>query len=190
MCAEDVPITRMANNIGKTAQMLRLQHIQSISYKMTHASEKDYRACSNTSFILSVAWTASTGADRGRGLPSFLPPAWTGLLDSIRLLVYLCQRKASLSRLMVATQQVGEKMTRGLFNKVVLTRVWLAESGGYDLCQKLLWLILSYKLFSLKRDIEPTTELSYPIFIPKISTHRLYDPWSIVPHIWTKSVHR
>jgi hypothetical protein len=28
--------------------------------------------------------------------------------------------------------------------------------------------------------------LSYPIFIPKPRTHRMYDPWSIVPHIRPK----
>jgi hypothetical protein len=105
-----------------------------------------------------VAWTAYIGTDRGRGLPSFLPPARTGLLDSIRYLVHLWQRKACLSTLMVATQQVGEKMTWGLFNNEGLTRVRLAESCGYDLCQVLLWLILSYKLLSSKCDIEPTTE--------------------------------
>jgi hypothetical protein len=48
-------------------------------YKMTLGFEKDYRAHCNTSFTLSMAWTASTGVDQGRGLPSFLPPAWTGL---------------------------------------------------------------------------------------------------------------
>jgi hypothetical protein len=66
---------------------------------------------------------ASTGIDWGSGLPSFLPLAQTGLLNPIRLLVQLWQRKASLSTLMVATQQVGEKMTRGLFIKEGLTRV-------------------------------------------------------------------
>jgi hypothetical protein len=28
--------------------------------------------------------------------------------------------------------------------------------------------------------------LSYPVFIPKPSTHRMHDPGSIVPHIWPK----
>jgi hypothetical protein len=28
--------------------------------------------------------------------------------------------------------------------------------------------------------------LSYPVFTPKLSTHRMYDPGSIVPHIWPK----
>jgi hypothetical protein len=42
----------------------------------------------------------------------------------------------------------------------------LAESSGCILCQKLLWLNLSYKLFSLKRDIEPTTE-SIAVVWPK-----------------------
>jgi hypothetical protein len=28
--------------------------------------------------------------------------------------------------------------------------------------------------------------MSYPIFIPKSSTHRMHDPGSIVPHIWPK----
>jgi hypothetical protein len=28
--------------------------------------------------------------------------------------------------------------------------------------------------------------LSYPIFMPKSSTHRMHDPGSIVPHIWPK----
>jgi hypothetical protein len=129
-----------------------IAYAEYISYKMTPVSEKGYRACSNT------------GTDRGRGLPGFLPPAWTSLVDSIQLLVHLWQQKASLSRLMVATQQVGEKMTWGLFNKEGLTWVWLAESGGYDLCQKLLWLILSYKLFSLKCNIEPTTESTVTVW--------------------------
>jgi hypothetical protein len=57
-----------------------------ISYKMTPGSEKDYRASSITTFILSVVWMASTGVDQGRGPPSFLHLAHTGLLDSIRLL--------------------------------------------------------------------------------------------------------
>jgi hypothetical protein len=114
---------------------------------MTPRSEKDYRGSSNTSFILSAAWMASTCARRGRGLPSFLPLAQTGLLDSNRLLVHLWQRKASLSRL-----------TWGLFHKEGLTWVWLAESGCYNLYEKLLWLILIHKLFSSERDIEPPTK--------------------------------
>jgi hypothetical protein len=32
--------------------------------------------------------------------------------------------------------------------------------------------------------------MSYPIFMPKPSTHRMHDPESIVPHIRPKSVHR
>jgi hypothetical protein len=28
--------------------------------------------------------------------------------------------------------------------------------------------------------------LSYPVFIPKLSTHHMHDPWSIVPHIRPK----
>jgi hypothetical protein len=28
--------------------------------------------------------------------------------------------------------------------------------------------------------------LSYPVFIPKPSTHHMHDPGSIVPHIWPK----
>jgi hypothetical protein len=79
-------------------------------------SEKDYRASSITAFILRVAWTTSTGDDWGRGLPSFLPLAWTGHRGST-LLLHLWQWKASLSRLMVATPQVREKMTWGLFVK-------------------------------------------------------------------------
>jgi hypothetical protein len=58
---------------------------------------------------------------------------------------------------MVDTQQVEEKLTWELLNKEGLTSIWLAEGGACDLCQKLLWLILSYKLFS-KRDIEATTK--------------------------------
>jgi hypothetical protein len=81
-----------------------------ISYKMTPESEKDYRASNIIAFILSTAGTASTGDDRRRGMPSFLPLARTVLLDSI-LLDHLWLQKASWSRLMVATQQVGEKVT-------------------------------------------------------------------------------
>jgi hypothetical protein len=29
---------------------------------------------------------------------------------------------------------------------------------------------------------------SYPVFIPKPSTHRMHDPGSIVPHIWLKVI--
>jgi hypothetical protein len=32
--------------------------------------------------------------------------------------------------------------------------------------------------------------LSYPVFVPKPSTHRMHDPGSIVPHIRPKGVHR
>jgi hypothetical protein len=60
-----------------------------ISYKITPDSKKDYRASSITTFILSAAWTFSTGAGWGRGLPRFLPLAQAGLLDSIRLLDHL-----------------------------------------------------------------------------------------------------
>jgi hypothetical protein len=28
--------------------------------------------------------------------------------------------------------------------------------------------------------------LSYPVFMPKPSTHRMHDPGSIAPHIWPK----
>jgi hypothetical protein len=30
--------------------------------------------------------------------------------------------------------------------------------------------------------------LSYPVFMPKPSTHRMHDPGSIVPHIWPKLI--
>jgi hypothetical protein len=33
-------------------------------------------------------------------------------------------------------------------------------------------------------------QVSYPVFKAKPSTHRMYDPGSIVPHIRTKNVHR
>jgi hypothetical protein len=39
-------------------------------------------------------------------------------------------------------------------------------------------------------DCQAVMGLSYPVFKPKPSTHRMYDPGSIVPHIQTKSVHR
>jgi hypothetical protein len=77
-CVQDVQITRTSNSNGKTAQMLWLQHIQSMSTtKWPLCLKKYYKPCSNTSFILSATWAASTGADRGRGLPSFLPLART-----------------------------------------------------------------------------------------------------------------
>jgi hypothetical protein len=149
-----------------------------ISYKITPGSEKDYRASSNTSFILSVAWMASTGTHHGRGMSSFLPLAQTGLLDSNWPLVYLWQQKASFSRLMVATQQVREKMTWGLFHKEGLTRVCLAERCGYNLYQKLLWLILSCKFFS-ECDIDPTIESTVAILPRRIdwSTNPTSQPY-------------
>jgi hypothetical protein len=58
---------------------------------MTPGSEKDYKASSIIIFILCTAWTVSTGTDRGRGVPSFLSLARTGLPDSIQLLDHLWQ---------------------------------------------------------------------------------------------------
>jgi hypothetical protein len=79
---------------------------------------------------------ASTGAVQGRGLPRFLPLVRTVLLDSIRLLDDLWQQKASLSRLMVTTQQVeGKDDMRAI------------QQAGLDM-----------GLTCRKRDIEPTTE--------------------------------
>jgi hypothetical protein len=80
---------------------------------MTPGSEKDYRTSSVTTFILSVASMASTGDDRRRDLPSFPLLDQTGRRGSI-LLLHLWKQKASSSRLIVATQQVGEKMAWGL----------------------------------------------------------------------------
>jgi hypothetical protein len=53
-------------------------------------------------------------------MPSFPLLARTGLQGSI-LLLHLWQRKASLSRLMVATQQVGEINDMGALDKERLT---------------------------------------------------------------------
>jgi hypothetical protein len=159
-----VRVPRMFNSHVRPTVMVKQLNVtitvllEYISFKMTPGSKNDYKASINTSFILSVAWMGSTGANRGRGLPTSLPLARTGHHDSIPLLDHLWQWKARLSRLLIPTQQVGEKMTWGLFHNEGLTWVWLAESGGYNLYQKLLWLIPSYKLFSLKCDIEPTTE--------------------------------
>jgi hypothetical protein len=36
------------------------------------------------------------------------------------------------------------------------------------------------------KDVFPTEILSYPIFMPKLSTHRMHDQGSIVPHIRLK----
>jgi hypothetical protein len=33
---------------------------------------------------------------------------------------------------------------------------------------------------------ELVTELPYPVFMPKLSTHHMHDPGSNVPHIWPK----
>jgi hypothetical protein len=84
-----------------------------ISYKMTPESEKDYRTSSITTFILSVASMASTCDDRRSDLPSFPLLARISRRGSI-LLLPLWKQKASLSRLIVATQQVGEMMAWGL----------------------------------------------------------------------------
>jgi hypothetical protein len=83
---------------------------------MTARSEIDYKASSITVFIPSVTGTASTGDDKMRGLPSFPLLARTGHRGSI-LLLHLWQQKASLSRLMVATQQVGENHGMGALDK-------------------------------------------------------------------------
>jgi hypothetical protein len=110
--------------------------LEYISYKMAPGPKKDYKASSITTFILSVAWMASTGTDQRRVLPSFLALAWTSLLGSIRLLYHLWQGKACLNRLMLATQQVGGEDNMRVVQQ---GRIDL----GYSLCQKLLWLIIS-----------------------------------------------
>jgi hypothetical protein len=33
---------------------------------------------------------------------------------------------------------------------------------------------------------QKTWQMSYPVFMPKSSTHCVHDPGSIVPHIWPK----
>jgi hypothetical protein len=37
---------------------------------------------------------------------------------------------------------------------------------------------------------QPFIIMTYPVFMPRSSTHRMYNPGSTVPHIRTKSVHR
>jgi hypothetical protein len=143
-CAQYVQITCTTNNKVNNSQCYDYSINKVYLLQNEPRIWKDYRASSTTAFILSMAWTTSTGDDRGRGLSSFPPLAWTGHLDSI-LLDHLWQWKARLSRLMVATQQVREKMAWGLFVKECLTQVWLAESGGCILCQKLLWLTIMLK---------------------------------------------
>jgi hypothetical protein len=69
---------------------------------MTLVSKKYY---TGSGFILSMS-IASTGLDRGRGLPSLQLQAPASTLDSA-------------PKLMVGTQQVGEKMTCRLENKEV-----------------------------------------------------------------------
>jgi hypothetical protein len=59
---------------------------------------------------------ASAGNDQGRGLPSFPLPARTSRRGSI-LLLHLWQRKASLSKLMIATQEVGKNNDIGASDK-------------------------------------------------------------------------
>jgi hypothetical protein len=114
-CAEDVQITCTANSNGKLVHNVLITTISEYTFdKMTPECEKDYRASDITTFILSMAQTTSTCDDRGSGLPGFLPLARTGHRDSIWLLDHLWQWKTSLSRLMVACQHVGEKMTWGL----------------------------------------------------------------------------
>jgi hypothetical protein len=83
---------------------------------MTPGSKIDYRANSITAIILSAAWIASTSDDRRRYLPSFLLPARIGHQGSI-LWLHLWQRRASLSRLVVATQQVWENHDMGALGK-------------------------------------------------------------------------
>jgi hypothetical protein len=137
--------------------MLWLQHQQSISLtKWPFGLKKNYKASSITTFILSTAWMASTGDDRGRGTPSFLPLAWTGRWDSI-LLLHIWNWKASLSRLVDATQQLGGKrwhdgyLSRMARLKFDLEKVVVLSysKSFYDRCQK---------LFSSKCDIDHTTE--------------------------------
>jgi hypothetical protein len=134
-CAQDVQITHMANSKVNSSQCYNYNNIRVSLTKWPLGLKKDYRTNSITTIILSTAWMASTGEDRRRDLPNFLLPARTGHRSSIMWL-HLWQWKASLSRLMVATQQVGEKMTWGLYAYEGLAMVWLAKSGGCILCLK------------------------------------------------------
>jgi hypothetical protein len=70
---------------------------------MTQGFEENYGAHNNATIILSTDERASIGDERGRGPPTFLHPAQTGRQGSI-LLDLQWQQRASLSRLMIATQ--------------------------------------------------------------------------------------
>jgi hypothetical protein len=76
---------------------------------MTPRSKEDYRARQHHNIYYRRGLDGLHRRCRGRGLPRFLPLVRTGLLDSIRLLDDLWQRRTSLSKLMVATQQVEGK---------------------------------------------------------------------------------
>jgi hypothetical protein len=110
-----------------------------ISYKMTPTSQKDYRASNITTFILSTAWTTSTGNDRRRDLPSIPLLARTGRRGTI-LLLHQWQWKASLSRLMVATQQGGGNHDMGALDKEASLLVDLQKAVVVSYA-KLLWLM-------------------------------------------------
>jgi hypothetical protein len=108
LCSQDVQITCTTNSKVNSSQCYAYNIIRVYLLKNDPRSEKDYRASNITTFILSVAWTTSTGDDWGRGMPSFLPLTRTSCWGST-LLLHLCQWKASLSILMVCIQQVGGK---------------------------------------------------------------------------------
>jgi hypothetical protein len=78
---------------------------------------------------------------------------------------------------------------------VFLLSKWVLklERGDDDLCCTLLRkkYLKGRDFFSIiLEEHHNFGKVSYPVFIPKPSTHRMHDPGSIVPHIWSKSVHR
>jgi hypothetical protein len=105
-CAQDVQITRTANNMVNRYNISINYRIK--SYKMTHGSKINITEWRKN---LSIG-ASSTGTTRGEADLVFI--FWLLLVLLVGLPCFVRPKatiEASWSRLMVATQQVGENMT-------------------------------------------------------------------------------
>jgi hypothetical protein len=112
-CVKDVQITRIVNNMVNRYN-ISINYKQK-SYKMTLRSERRLQSSSDGNLSVGVASIVTIRGEVGLVFIFWLLLVlliWLQNLNQSKVTI-----KTSLSRLMVAMQQVGENMRWGLFNK-------------------------------------------------------------------------
>jgi hypothetical protein len=114
--------------------------------------------------------------------------SWASLLQKFHDYFYNREVELRLSDLTSLRQKYTEtifdylKRFRGVRNSCY--NLTIAEKDLADLAFAGLTPYLKDKLDG--QEFSDTNQLSYPVFMPKLSTHCMHDPGSNVPYIWLK----